>query len=766
MVDKDQGSDVAEQVDDLICVVDKVVGSQMDTVLVLLVGWLMFGAVIFLVSHLIYSTLNTGQDTVGSVSASIPTLSVSPPSCQFPVEGNDPDCVRFIQDILQYFISSGPSFRQEIASAWSHKLSHYAKIHTNEEGILLTFKEIDAASLQICLENISVENLQNEKMMMQSDIKMSVEMKVKHSVSGKPRRRSPSSDPGLTDWSLLVENLSGRLTVSLGLRDHSLLATVNDADITLRLNSCIPDVINAQVKSIGEAIKKIASQAIRCSPLDLRTDSFKNFPTFKKSVFQNNAHNQLLSTIGGSKAYTREITGIGQNSCIKTMGVKVVKASNLGSKGSEKKCYVVVELDEPSQRCQTKSVAGPGSVYTWEQNFSVNLTKHSSEILFEIWEEFGNPEKFLGLGIVSISELMSTPSQRHVIPLQGRPYENDQVSGLLTIEFIFKDSSPSWTAGVLPGVHRTFEASENKDNSINKKTIYTRQESSVKGNVSGTRVAEMALKDIIQNKAMKSGEEPSKSTLLMHQVRTMLSPKPGPTISRGDTTSPTDGTDDASDSIGDVSITSKDSDFHKYSRGRKHQRNILSAFRRSFKGTRSLSSHGMSATCTVDNTCRLSPHVRVRSASENRGADLMLCGGGGPRGMLSNNDDGSSLSDVSAISNVSNKTYFTEESSLVLEVYERGRLHHYLIPVQAAKQGKFQKRGTKLHIYMDHIFTAQHIKLGTQCHVCSRLIPLRLGKQAYVCRDCGVTVHKTCHTRVETHCPRTSLDKMELEFYS
>ena len=81
----------------------------------------------------------------------------------------------------------------------------------------------------------------------------------------------------------------------------------------------------------------------------------------------------------------------------------------------------------------------------------------------------------------------------------------------------------------------------------------------MKGNVSGTRVAEMALKDIIQNKAMKSGEEPSKSTLLMHQVRTMLSPKPGPTISRGDTTSPTDGTDDASDSIGDVSITSKDS---------------------------------------------------------------------------------------------------------------------------------------------------------------------------------------------------------------
>ena len=135
---------------------------------------------------------------------------------------------------------------------------------------------------------------------------------------------------------------------------------------------------------------------------------------------------------------------------------------------------------------------------------------------------------------------------------------------------------------------------------------------------------------------------------------------------------------------------------------------------------------------------------------------------GGGLGVLGNNEDGSSMSDVSGISNVSNKTYVTEESSLVLEVYERGRLHHYLIPLQAAKQGKFQKRGTKLHIYMDHVFTAQHIKLGSQCQACSRLIPLRLGKQAYVCRDCGVTVHKQCHSRVESHCPRSSLDKMEL----
>ena len=74
-------------------------------------------------------------------------------------------------------------------------------------------------------------------------------------------------------------------------------------------------------------------------------------------------------------------------------------------------------------------------------------------------------------------------------------------------------------------------------------------------------------------------------------------------------------------------------------------------------------------------------------------------------------DDGSSMSDVSAISNTSNKTYVSEDSSLVLETLESGRHHHYLIPMAAARRAKLKKAGTKLHIYMDHIFTAQHIKL-------------------------------------------------------
>ena len=48
----------------------------------------------------------------------------------------------------------------------------------------------------------------------------------------------------------------------------------------------------------------------------------------------------------------------------------------------------------------------------------------------------GSSDFFLGLGIVAVEELLITPSQRHVIPLQGRPFEDGDgaVNGLLTVQ--------------------------------------------------------------------------------------------------------------------------------------------------------------------------------------------------------------------------------------------------------------------------------------------------------------------------------------------
>ena len=58
------------------------------------------------------------------------------------------------------------------------------------------------------------------------------------------------------------------------------------------------------------------------------------------------------------------------------------------------------------------------------------ISQSSCEILFEVWDQgqkIGKSDAFMGLAIVSVSELLATASQRHVVPLQGRPYEEDKV---------------------------------------------------------------------------------------------------------------------------------------------------------------------------------------------------------------------------------------------------------------------------------------------------------------------------------------------------
>ena len=51
-----------------------------------------------------------------------------------------------------------------------------------------------------------------------------------------------------------------------------------------------------------------------------------------------------------------------------------------------------------------------------------------------MYDHANKSQRFLGLGIVGVEELVANPSQRQIIPLQARPYEADEVTGTLTVE--------------------------------------------------------------------------------------------------------------------------------------------------------------------------------------------------------------------------------------------------------------------------------------------------------------------------------------------
>ena len=63
-----------------------------------------------------------------------------------------------------------------------------------------------------------------------------------------------------------------------------------------------------------------------------------------------------------------------------------------------------------------------------------DISQNTTEVLLEVYDRINKSDKFLGLGIVGVEELLANPSQRQIIPLQARPYEEDEVTGTLTVE--------------------------------------------------------------------------------------------------------------------------------------------------------------------------------------------------------------------------------------------------------------------------------------------------------------------------------------------
>lgn len=115
--------------------------------------------------------------------------------------------------------------------------------------------------------------------------------------------------------------------------------------------------------------------------------------------------------------------------------VKIVKGEGLSYANDP---FVSVEMDEPPQKNQTGARQGTDPL--WDEHFLFDLSHASSEILFEVYDrpEMANGfPKFLGLGLVGIDELSVGVASSQIIALQPRPYETDDVSGAITVEFVF-----------------------------------------------------------------------------------------------------------------------------------------------------------------------------------------------------------------------------------------------------------------------------------------------------------------------------------------
>ncbi|CAN7979490.1 unnamed protein product, partial [Ixodes pacificus] len=193
-------------------------------------------------------------------------------------------------------------------------------------------------------------------------------------------------------------------------------------------------------RALDDIVLESVVDALSYTVTDLSCSGQKDFPNFKhrepvSEIIQHTQLDQMCSSV------------VSQNSVPllakhdQRLLVKVIKASNLaGTKGC-KEVYCVVELDEPPHRCTTTSAKETANPF-WDEHFLFTLDQNSSEVLFELYDK-SKPagENFLGLGIVGISELRRVPSQRQIITLQSRPLEYDNITGSLTVEFLYMEGS-------------------------------------------------------------------------------------------------------------------------------------------------------------------------------------------------------------------------------------------------------------------------------------------------------------------------------------
>ncbi|XP_058466743.1 uncharacterized protein LOC131439578 isoform X2 [Malaya genurostris] len=467
------------------------------------------------------------------------------------------------------------------------------------------------------------------------------------------------------------------------------------------------------------------------------------------------------------RSYQDDAFSANLNMAPKKLLVKIAKAEGLLQCAQP---FCVVEMDEPAQKYQTAGKMGQNP--TWDDTFLFDLSNHSTEILFEVYDSVavapGGFQKFLGLGLVGIDELANGPALIQVLELQPRPYETENITGTLTVEFVFIDAppapaprrqftQPSFRTNGEPNFARDgkslLSTSAPATTNIHANTLPTTGNLLVSAPTSPAKKS-VSLADKVSFSDRNQRFQAANTNRLNNSF---LKP---PSLSD----SGLNGTKTYSDSIPVSPALSSVSQTYSSSLSTGAPENVT---KRTIFGTLKNKLTLSRKAKSVDNPQYSPTHPgQIHSASStlSRGSSMDQRSNIFPN--IKNLSRKSSISESSALSGLSNssgRTYLHEESTLLLETLENNILRHYLVPIEVAlRQKTWKRKGIKLHVYNDHTFVAKHIRGSVLCHVCNRSITRRPGKQGYECRDCLIQCHKPCHVRTPQACPNPKILSVQL----
>ncbi|XP_055317778.1 uncharacterized protein LOC129576560 isoform X10 [Sitodiplosis mosellana] len=763
-------SDLADQIDDYICTFDAVGDLTMDTLAMFIFGWALLALFLLWLCKFLYNKyvkkdggaggagvdstkygispseknrrseskeLSTSKDIKGLDLAAKPlgkigvasqarkrlsrkspgpelrkTLRSIPPPTN--VTGPETSSVAWTSQIFRWLYSD-LVIVNDLLQTWVQALNDHMKKNAEENGVDIEIVRVLPESPSPNLANIFCNSTETDPsdmtITLDSDATPVFQIKVHRLRAGKMET---------SHYKVTVSRLRARLSIKISyttLKGEMMVEGYPDIRIALNSIGAIKTV-DLDEKQLQESVSNILASAIRLCvyPID-----FSIYAACPRAHEDSRELSYDLDRLNNSSSSSLQGVSSGRR-----LLVKVVKGEGLVHATDP---FCIIEMDEPQQKNQTGARQGTNPY--WDEHFLFELSPSSAEILFEVYDRnptgIDEPPKFLGLGLVGVDELAVGPASSQILALQPRPYESDDVSGAITVEFVFIEGAE------VPCGRRPYKMKEALK-------ISNTQPNGVQN---GGDLADTAIR-ALEGGALSYNGNPSKSTLIIHSVQ-----RPSEPLAQS---SPITNYTGYQNGNGNYATTndanqSTDPEADGLERGRSRKK-------RDFFGTlkRRL---GRSKSRAKSLERQGAVPIDANNPNDSNALANSISGG-----IASNTSTESSA--ISGFSSASARTFVHEASTLVLETIENGVKRHFLVPLSIAQRPRWRRKGTKLHIYNDHTFLAKHLSGGLLCDVCNRSIPRRPGKQGYECRDCKFKCHKQCHVRTPQACTNPTVLSMEL----
>ncbi|XP_067208276.1 uncharacterized protein [Linepithema humile] len=669
--------------------------------------------------------------------------------------GADAEAVRWVNELIVW-LHHDLVILNELLAVWVASLNDFTASSTDEHGVGVEFVRVLPETNPPVLSNIFCECDSKNDVTITCDCEATPALQLKAF-----RQRGDKVE--VNHYRVNVNRFRARLNV-VCITEKLLVDLKCDGWPEVKISLAAVGTIKKDLdeSQLQEVVTEIVVGALRGTNVHLNLSQYPtcprlwrepppqpgfSYPTHydnvnvSNSMIHQSSHPRLQGHTAPSPAPMQYLPGE------RRLLVKVVRATDLGGQRGAFEPYCVVELDEPPQKNQT-SIKKDTKNPLWDEAFLFDISHNTTEVLLEVFDRVNRSQRFLGLGIVGVEELLANPSQRQIIPLQARPYEEDDITGTLTVEFLFIEGAEVPQIGTKP--YKVKEAikpvsptrSYSQQNVISSNSLnYNNGNSTlILYDSAAQSEGDYLTNGNVVDSPYKSGQtNGNKGTLIVHSQQR----QPERQVVKH-------GTKDVSATSGPES-TPNSSNSEERGRTRRKRRDFFGTIKKRLSRSKTRSrSVGPEGEINHED-------AHSRSISADRARDP-----GSEHLSVPEQSRRSSLSEASGISGTSTRTYVNEASTLVLETLENGIKKHYLVPLSLAQKSKWRKKGTKLHIFNDHTFIAKHMPGGTVCEVCKRTLARRLGKQGYECRDCQMKCHKHCHVKVERTCPTSTIQSIEL----